>query len=915
MGRRAELAEVARFLDRATTGLAALTLKGPAGMGKTALWRQGLRMARQHGWTVLAARPTGAEVSLSFAGLADLFAQVQGEILDRLPAVQRRAVEVALLRRDAGETGVDARTVSTGALSALREMASIAPVLVAIDDVQWLDRATASTLGFALRRLDDDRVRLLATMREEDVSPKTIVAAVAADRRAEIILAPLDQATTNEILRRRYHKDLPPRATAKVAAASGGNPFYALEIAREAVRLGQLPASGAVPVPGQLRDLIDARLQRLGSRTKDALLAAACLSNPRAGLVDAPALGRAEAAGLVVLERDGRIRFTHPLLAAAVYESVPAGRRRAVHRMLAGRVDDPEERARHLALGSEGPDLAIAGQLDAAAKLARARGSPAAAAELVELALQLAPPTDGTSRCERLVIGATLHFEAGDLRRAQELLEEALSTAPPGPLRASALGLLAHLRSRRASFAEAAELASRALEAAGDELALVAALHLDMVFYRTSLGDFAGALPHADAALVYAETLGLGAVEAQALAVRTMIRFLCGRGLSDQDLARALVLEDPLYPAPIIMRPRTIAGLLKLWTDGPGEALEILDQQRAEAAEQGRESDVPLMYLYLVWASLWSGDIERAVALAEESRRTAVQLEDRMASSLAYAAGALASAYAGDEGAARADAEKAFALFAQMGWHSGAIWSSWALGLLEPSLGHNAAVAAVLGPLSSLLGDMSAADPVLGLFLPDDIEALIKLGQLEKAQRLLTGFERQARAVRREWALALAARCQGLLLAAAGDTEGSLAALEEALRWHEHIEIPLERARTLLELGCLQRRRKQKRLARELLQEAFDAFSSLGAPIWAARSRVELGRVTGRRAPAALTATEEGIARLAVEGLTNRAIAQRSFVTVKTVEANLARAYRKLGITSRAQLARALDNPGAPPVA
>jgi DNA-binding CsgD family transcriptional regulator len=871
-------------------------------------------MARERGWAVLAARPTGAEVSLSFSGLADLFAQVQGETLDRLPAVQRRALEVALLRSEAGETGVDARAVSTGVLSALREMACRAPVLIAIDDAQWLDRATANALGFALRRLDDYGVRLLATVRDEDSSLRTVVGAVAADRRAEVTLVPLDQPTTSEILRRRFQGDLPPRATAKVAKASGGNPFYAIEIAREVVRLGEIPASGAVPVPGQLRELIDARLNRLPSRARDALLVASCLSDPRTGLVDAHALGPAEEAGLVVLERDGRIRFTHPLLAAAVYEPVPARRRRAVHRMLAGRTDDPEERARHLALGSEGPDLEIAAQLDAAAKLAQARGSPMAAAELVELALQLAPPAEGTGRAERLVVGAGLHFEAGELRRAQEMLDEALGMAAGGPLRASALRLLAQLRSRRASFRQAADLASEALEEAGDELGLRAALHLDLVFYLTSLGDFAGALPHADAALAHAESFGLDAVEAQALAVRTVINFLCGRGLSSPDMARALALEDPLYPAQIIMRPRTIAGLLKLWTARPSEALPLLDHQRAEAVEQGRESDVPLMYLYLVWACLWSGDLDRAVALAAESRRTAAQLEDRIADSLAYATSALASAYAGDEVAARTYADNATTLFAQMGWHSGAIWSSWALGLLELSLGHNSAVDAVLAPLSRLLGDMSSADPVLAVFLPDHVEALVKLGELDRAQELLHGFERQARALGREWALALAARCRGLLLAAGGDSDGALAALEEARHRHAQLELPFERARTLLELGCLQRRRKQKRLSREMLQEACDAFSSLGAPLWAARSRAELARVIGRPAPAGLTATEESIARLAVEGLTNRAIAQRSFVTVKTVEANLARTYRKLGITSRAQLARALDGREGPPV-
>ncbi len=909
VGRRAELAELARFLDPAQVGLAAMVLNGPPGMGKTALWRQGLRMARERGWTVLAARPNGAEASMSFSGLADLFAQLAEETLARLPSVQRRALEVALLRSEAGGSGVDARTVSTGVLSALREMSTRARVVVAIDDAQWLDRATAGALSFALRRLDDG-VRLLATVRDEDGVPSTVVDAVAPERRATLRLGPLDQTKTRELVRHRFPGELAPRALDRVAAASGGNPFYAIEIGREFVLHGEVPVSGSVPLPGQLRQLIDVRLSRLPSRTRDALLAASCLNNPSTELVDAVPLGPAEEAGLVVLERDGRIRFAHPLLAAAVYESVPARRRRAVHRMLAGRVDDPEERARHLALGSDGPDLEDCcptrrGRQTGPGSGFAGSGGGADRAGTAAGASGGGHGTGPTPYCRRRPAfrGGRPEAGAGDVGRGPR---HRLGRPP----RASALQLLAHLRSRRASFAEAAELASEAVEAAGDDLALRAAIHLDLVFYRTSLGDFAGGLPHADAALADAETFGLDAVEAQALAVRAMIRLLCGRGLSAADLGRALELEDPQYPGPIIMRPRTIAGLVKLWTDQPGEGLEILEHQRAEAIEQGRESDVPLMYLYLVWACLWTGDVGRALALAAESRRTAAQLEDRIANSLALAASALASAVAGDEAATRRDAQAAAALFAQMGWYSGTIWSSWALGLLEVSLGHDAEVDAVLGPLSGLLGDMSSADPVLGMFLPDHIEALIRLGRLERAQELLEAFERQARAVERGWALALAARCRGLLLAALGDTDGALVALEEAIRRHEPLELPLERARTVLELGCLQRRRKQKRLARELLGEASAAFISLGTPIWAERSQVELRRVSARRAPAGLTATEEVIARLAVEGLTNRAIAQRSFVTVKTVEANLARAYRKLGITSKGPVRTGPGPPG-----
>jgi DNA-binding CsgD family transcriptional regulator len=313
------------------------------------------------------------------------------------------------------------------------------------------------------------------------------------------------------------------------------------------------------------------------------------------------------------------------------------------------------------------------------------------------------------------------------------------------------------------------------------------------------------------------------------------------------------------------------------------------------------------MSVYVVWAAVWKGDVGAALALAEESQRTAAQLEDRMAMSLAFTASTLANAYAGNETHARADAARASDLFDQMGWRAGSIWVSWALGFLELSLGHYAAVDGVLGPLCGMVGDMSTADPALVVFLPDEVEALIGLGRFDYAQQLLDPFERQARALGRTWALAAAARCEGLLRSAKGDLEGASVAMEEALRLYEHLELPFERARSLLELGRLQRRRKQRRLARQTLETAYEGFCSLGAPVWAARSRAELARVGGPATPAGLTATEDGIARLAADGLTNRAIALRTFVTVKTVEANLARAYRKLGVSSRAQLARALD--------
>jgi len=919
VGRQFELAQLAAFLGRAREGVAVVVLRGPAGIGKTTLWRAGTAMAEERGWRALTARPSEAEATMSFSGLVDLLGDAADEVLPNLAPLQRRALEVALLRREAGERSVDSRAVATALLSALRELATRGPLLLAVDDWQWLDHATASTLGFAVRRLEDQEVGLLASVRTGSQWPAKalgrpghralrILDALCVESHGATTLAPLSIEHTEELLRRKFPGQLSSAAAAKAATASDGNAFFAVEIARELLRHGHTAASGPMPVPGRLQDLLKAELERMPAATREALLAAACLSQPDRDQVDVVALGQAEDAGLVVVEMDGRVRFTHPLFRAAVYGSAQNHQRRAVHRALALRANDPEERSRHLALGAEGPDEDVAAQLDHAAQLAHGRGSPGAAAELVDLAIQLAPSAPTERRAERLLNAARFHFEAGELTAARERLSNVLRSCPDSGAQASALRLLAQLSARSGSFGEAVRLASQALGAASDQPALSVAIQLELVFFLSSLGDFAGALPYADAGLHQAQSLGLGALEAASLATRTVVRFLLGRGLFSDDLERALRLEDPRYPGPIIFRPRAIYGLILLWTGRATEAFDVLEALRADAVEQGQETDAPLLYLYLIWACIWKGDIARALALADDAVRRASHLDDRIVSSLAYTCSALARAFAGDVPRARSDVAQAVALFDMLEWGTAPVWTSWALGLLELSLGNAANAEAVLSPASAALGDLSNADPVLAMFLPDEVEALIQLGQLEKAERLLDDFERRARDLGRGWALALAGRCRGSLLAARGSNEVAFETFEDSLRRHENLELPIERGRTLLELGRLHRRCKHRYLARTSLGQALAIFASSGAVVWAEKARSEQARAMGAPSSSGLTATEESIARLAADGLSNQAIAQRCYVTIKTVEANLTRAYRKLGVTSRSQLAKALDN-------
>ncbi len=913
VGRRAELDALVRFLERLTHGFSAAIVRGPAGMGKTTVWRRGVELADAAGIRVLSTRPCEPEARLPYVGLSDLLEGVEEERFDALPGVQRRALDVALSRAEAGRAGVDARAVASGLLSLVRDVTAAGAVLIAIDDAHWLDRATSAALTYALRRSRDLPLGVLVSVRSDERRRQTLVESLPAESRTDLELGPLSVASMHAILERELGYSLPRPALVKVVAACGGNPFYALEIARELERLGEPAPLEELPVPADLRALVRSRLGRLPAETREALLTAACLGLPRTALVEEGTLGAAEEAGIVQLAADGRIEFAHPLLAAAIRDGASTARRRAVHGRLAGLVSEPEERARHLALASNGPNAEAAGALDEAARLASARGAPAEAAELEELALRLAPEEDEGRRPERLLFAAACRFHAGDLTRTEALLDEVL-TDVAGVSRARALRLLGHLHARRSSFPKTIETELAAREAADDDAELRAEIELDLAFYRSNIGDFAGGDEHARASVPLAEATGDDGLLACALAVKTVLGFLCGRGVAQADLRRALALEDPLRETPLFLQPRFVHGFLMLGTGRLDEAVATLDSLRQEALERGRESDVPLVFLYLVWASVWRGDVGRAAGYAEEARRVAALLDDRIADAMALSAGALACAYSGEAERARTDSAAAISQFELLQWLGGTIWPRWARGVLELSVGNAAAADEALGPLSAVLAALGPFDPLLAMFLPDEIEALVQLGRADEAESLLEPFEQRASALDRAWALAAAARCRGLVEAAHGDLEAAAASLEQALVRHERTNMPLARARTLLELGRLRRRRRQKRLARSALEEALAIFESLGTPLWAEQTRGELARVATRRRPSGLSATEERIARLAAEGLTNRAIAERAFVTVNTVEANLTRVYRKLGISSRAQLARALDELAAAPI-
>jgi DNA-binding CsgD family transcriptional regulator len=912
---------VAEFLGELEWGPAALVFEGEPGIGKTTLWSSAVERARDRSMVVLSARVVQPEAKLAFAALGDLLEPVGDDVLSELPEPQRRAIAVALLRADPGDRPLDPRAVGAGIVTIVRLLTRIGPVVVAVDDLQWLDRPSARVLGFAVRRLGGLSVGVLGSERvgEGAALPLDLEGANLAERITRLRVGPLSLAAIHEVLKARLGRSFPRRMLVGIQDVAGGNPFFALEIAR-ALPEDAPPGSPVVPLPDNLLRLVEARISGLPAAARKTLMAAAALPAPTVELV-AGAVGitvpRAllaveRAASVGIVRREGpAIRFSHPLFAAAVYSSAPPADRRGVHRRLARLVVELEERARHLGLAAESTDEAAARMLDEAALHARRRGAPETAAALAEQACRLTPPGRGEQLLRRTVQSAEYRFHAGELQRARQMLEEVLRTAPTGRERVEALRLLGEVLSQGDSFSEAIRVLEEALEQLGDEPGVESVIETRLAFAVHATGDFAGAKRHADRALSLAEDVGEPALLAEALAVSLMPTFLLGLAVDEAKIERALLLEDPHRPTPIVMRPSLCAGGLALFRGELERSVSILSQLRERIVEQGQESDLPFVSGWLGWAECWRGSLETAAAYASEALECAERVggEPMRCWSLAFAA--VPAAYAGAHALTTTRVEQCQELAEQVGFDISLHWASWARALLGLSEGDPEAADAALAPLVPMFEERGVPEPIIGFFLPDAIEAKISTGQLERAERLLTMFEESAERLSRGWAITAAGRCRALLKAAGGDLDGASRTVAQAVAVGERLELRLELARTLLIAGQIERRRRQKLAAREFLERALVIFEQAGAALWAERTRSELARVGLRRvAPDELTETERRVAELAASGLTNREVAGRLFMSPKTVEANLARAYRKLGIHSRAELGARLT--GAP---
>jgi len=907
LGREGELHLVGGFVDSLANGPAACVLEGEPGIGKTVLWEEGAASARAARFRVLSCSPAETEAALSYSSLADLLAPIEPQVLAALAAPQRDALEVALLR--AGSSGAVAaqRAVAMATLSALVELASVSPVVVAIDDAQWLDSSSARVLEFAARRLKGSPVGFLLSLRIGSAVPLGLDRALAGGRLELIRVGPLSAGALHQLIKARLGATFRRAELLRIHRAAGGNPFFGLELASSLLRAGRSAAGEAFPVPEDVRELVTGRLRTLPGTTRETLLYAAAMPTPTVGALRRAVgassgqilrrLAGAETAGVIVVEGES-VRFRHPLFASAIYAAVTDEERRRVHRQLAALATSTEQLARHLALGTDGPDSAIALTVADAARDVRRRGAPEAAVELVELAIRLTPAEVPDERDRRALELGYYLVEAGDPERAREVV---LAVADrPGPLRARALLDLAGLDYWGEGSRPAVARCEQALTAALGNPALEAVCHGELAVYCDF--DAVRCEHHAKAALELLDAAGEAAdpdTLVDALLATARASLVLGRGMPHDLVERAFQSES--RAAESIHRSRVGAQLgqwLKYVDDFAGSRLR-LEAALVQAVEEGDESSMPNQLMHLAQLECWSGNWPLASRYAEESFELAEQGGQSFGGPPAMRA--LIDVHVGE--IERARETLAGRLEVVEGEAMAVPFYLRVLGFLELSLGDLAAAAQHLLRAVEITESFGILEPGVFRVHADLIESLIGIGDLDRAEDVLRKLEVRARASRIPWSLATGARCRGLLLSARGELATAELALEDALVEHERLPMPFELGRTLLALGLLQRRRNERRRSRESLEQARAIFADLGAPLWVARTERELRPLGGRpTSRLTLTPAEQRVAELAASGLTNRQVAAALFISPKTVESSLARVYRKLEIHSRAEL-------------
>lgn len=914
IGREVELGRILAHLSVSPASGCAVLIEGPAGVGKTTLWKAALETTAGD-TRILQARPAESDTELSFSAVCDLISPLMEGSLAALPDPQQRAVEVIFGLHD--DDLPNHRILGLALVTLLRDAARREPVLLAIDDVQWMDRSSRRMLSFALRRLSEVRVNLIATERNEGTAGVDVLDLATTYLEPGLLrleIGPLSVGALNQLLQTRLGLSLRRPALVRLVEMCGGNPMFALQIARQIVlRGGDTRRIDEIPLPTDLQDMVRMHL-RVPAAAEKALLVIASTPAPTPGIVEAT-LGKSGAeqldaaldTGVVALEGD-RIRFTHPLFASVISTTAPAGKRRSVHRRLANVVTSPEEKARHIAKGFSSPDAEAARDLAGGALSATRRGAIDEAAELYESAAHFTPDSEPIERLHRTVASVEAHISAGDLQRAASLLDEIDRASLAGSDLAKVLWLRADISYHRESFAEAARLLREALLGVQHDPIRVAELHVFLCWPSLSLGELGDTMIQAEKAIRAAKRVGRSDLLSEALAVGEAARFALTGGFDRGRLEEALALEDDETRIPVVaMRPSFIAASIYGWLGEYARARTILESLREGQLNRGEDS-VEYTSRALLDLAVWFGDHEAAESFYEDCALAALEPDDELAQGIERYGRAAIAAYAGDLDTARSLVLECLEIFRAHQWQQMlkyplSVLAFTALSEDEPGETDEILEAAVERQVS-----LGLPDPAQAPFMADHIESIIVLGQLDTAERLIDLLEERARTLERDHVLATALRCRALLAAARRDAPSALDLAEDALRHHPEGDRPGEIARSYLVQGRIARRAKRWGVARQALGTALRLFEEVGMRVWADKASGELSRVGGRRpATSEMSETERKVAEKLAEGMTTREVAEALYLSERSVQDNIDKAKRKVGARSRAELVAKLS--------
>jgi DNA-binding CsgD family transcriptional regulator len=901
-GRDAERSQIAALLDDARSGRSGvLVIRGEAGVGKSALLEHtGLRAS---GMKVLTGCGIESEAQLPYAGLHQILRPVLDR-LERLAAPQRRALRAALGLEDG--VGDEWFLVSLAVLSLLSDAAEDRPLLCLVDDAHWLDDASAESLVFAARRLQEEGVAMVFAARDGETRRFD------APGLPEIRLSGLDLDSAGALLDRHADVALSPAARERLVDGTGGNPLALLELSSalsEPELAGVEPMLQPLPVGARIERAFASQIERLSKPTQSLLLVAAADDSGGAATVlaasarlgaDFAALDAAEQAGLVRL-KGARLEFRHPLIRSVVYHTAPSSRRRAAHEALADVLEGEagaDRRAWHRAAASLAPDAAVAAELEQAARRAHRRSGFIPASLAFERASALTP--DERHRV-RLLMGAVEGaWFGGRSERALMLLEQARSVAADAIERAEIDRRRGLIEISTGVPADACEILIRGATAMGEVEADTALYMLSLACLAAAYGGDGGAVP------AIAE-LATGLPSTDGPLARFLASFLAGTGAffaeayddASASLGAAIEQADEAdaQGSPQFLGLLLLAGGAGLFL-GDDRAADRLNRRLVNRARDNGAltlltEALPRLALTQVAGGEWSlaaAGLTEGVQLARQTGQH--QVVAHMLAVLALVAG-----LRGDDDACRSLVAESTELAAARRLVHVSQTARWALLVLD--LGHGR-------PDEAHLRAREISELPIALWAaPDRIEAAIRAGDAEAAHAWLARLDAWARSSEAPWACSAALRCHAQL---ADDPVEAGRLFASAMASPGVSARPYERARTELAFGEHLRRSRRRVEAREHLRAALEGFERLGAALWVERAREELrasGQTARRREPSTredLTQQELQIARLVAQGLSNREVAAQLFLSPRTIDFHLRNVFRKLGLTSRMQL-------------